>query len=83
VVTAERAFLAGLGGGCSLPIAAYATIEGDRLHLHGRVVAPDGGEQVDVAASGSAELSAAGKLGAEVAKMALAKGVTRLLEMLR
>src|SRR5690242_17393930 len=34
-VTAERAFLAGLGGGCAVPVAAYAWTEGERLHLHG------------------------------------------------
>ena len=27
-VRAERAFLAELGGGCSLPCAAYATVDG-------------------------------------------------------
>src|ERR1043165_1596559 len=32
---AERAFLRGLGGGCQFPIAAHATIDGDRLNLDG------------------------------------------------
>ena len=30
-VRAERAFLAELGGGCSLPCAAYATVDGDHV----------------------------------------------------
>src|SRR5690606_28895444 len=30
-VAAERAFLAELGGDCSLPAAAYATLDGDQL----------------------------------------------------
>lgn len=30
---AERAFVCGLGGNCSDPIAAYATVEGETLHL--------------------------------------------------
>lgn len=47
-VTAERAFLGGLGGGCSLPVAAHAVILGDTLALHGRVNALDGGVQIDV-----------------------------------
>jgi hydroxymethylbilane synthase len=41
-VTAERTFLAHLGGGCMVPIAAYAQCEGQTLHLHGLVSSPDG-----------------------------------------
>jgi hydroxymethylbilane synthase len=32
-VTAERAFLRAMGGGCQSPIAAHATLAGPRLHL--------------------------------------------------
>jgi hydroxymethylbilane synthase len=32
-VTAERAFLKGMGGGCQMPVAAYAEARGDQLHL--------------------------------------------------
>ena len=32
-VTAERAFLKGMGGGCQVPVAAYAEAHGDQLHL--------------------------------------------------
>jgi len=39
---AERAFLARLEGGCQVPIGAYATLEGDRMHLIGLVGAVDG-----------------------------------------
>lgn len=39
---AERAFLARLEGGCQVPIAAYATLDGDKLHLTGLVGAVDG-----------------------------------------
>jgi hydroxymethylbilane synthase len=81
-VTAERAFLAGLGGGCSLPIAAYATIEGDRLRLRGRVSAPDGSEQVDIEQTGAATIGDARQLGSELAREALGRGVARLLESL-
>ena len=35
-VTAERALLAALGGGCQVPIGAYATVDGDRLSAAGR-----------------------------------------------
>jgi len=32
-VTAERAFLHGMGGGCQSPVAAYAEIENDKLTM--------------------------------------------------
>ena len=41
-VTAERAFLRELGGGCSIPAGAYAKLDGDTLTMMG-VLAGDGG----------------------------------------
>ena len=41
-VAAERALLEALGGGCQVPLGAYASIEGDELRLVAAVVAPDG-----------------------------------------
>jgi hydroxymethylbilane synthase len=41
-ITAERAYLARLGAGCRLPVAAYATIEGDTLLVRG-LLANDAG----------------------------------------
>jgi hydroxymethylbilane synthase len=32
-VSAERAFLAGMGGGCQSPVAAYAEVVGEKLHM--------------------------------------------------
>ena len=32
-VTAERAFLAGMGGGCQSPVAAYAEAVGNKIHM--------------------------------------------------
>ena len=82
-VTAERAFLGGLGGGCALPIAAYATVEGEKLRLLGRVTAIDGSKQIDVSLQGVASLEAAHELGRELADMALGQGVAALLETVR
>lgn len=45
-VEAERAFLRALGGGCRVPIAAYATASDGTLELEGTVVAPDGRSEV-------------------------------------
>jgi len=39
---AERGFLAALGSGCSLPVGAYARIEGDTLRLRGFLGANEG-----------------------------------------
>ncbi len=45
--TAERAFLAGLDGGCRVPIGAWARWEGDRIALRGIVLSADGREAVE------------------------------------
>lgn len=41
-VEAERAFLRSLEGGCQVPIGALATLQGDRLRMHGMVASLDG-----------------------------------------
>lgn len=41
-VTAERAALAALGGGCQAPMGAHAYLDGDVLIIIGVVVSPDG-----------------------------------------
>jgi hydroxymethylbilane synthase len=74
-VTAERAFLKALGGGCAAPIAAYATVEGGLLQLNGLVAAADGSSIVRVAGEGSDPHL----LGAELAREALALGAGTLL----
>jgi len=79
-VTAERAFLAGLGGGCAVPVAAHAWAVDDRLHLRGRVTAIDGTRQVDVREDGAVTLDAALALGGRLAQIALAQGAGALLE---
>ena len=82
-VTAERAFLAGLGGGCSAPIAAYARVEGGRLAVRTRVVSTDGARVVEVDADGPfdpADAAVCGSgLGLDVANRALAEGALALL----
>ncbi len=80
-VTAERAFLTRLGGGCAVPVAAYAVVTEGRLSLRGRVTAPDGSRQIDVALEGVADDAAA--LGARLAESALAQGAAALFGSLR
>lgn len=76
-VTAERAFLSGLGGGCGLPISALATVMGKRLVLQGRVSAPDGSKTIKLDSSGPP--SEAQSLGSLLAQEALEKGADTLL----
>ncbi|MEZ4767144.1 MAG: hydroxymethylbilane synthase [Caldilineales bacterium] len=76
-VDAERAFLTGLGGGCSVPIAAFATVDGDRVFLRGRVSAVDGSRQIDL--SGTLAAGDASRLGRDLARRALAEGAGDLL----
>lgn len=77
-VAAERSFLAGLGGGCAVPVAAFASVQGEQVHLHGRVVAPDGSQQIDVSDSGPAGEPA--DLGGRLARQARMLGAGAILE---
>ena len=72
-VLAERAFLRELEGGCQVPVAAHATIEGGVLRLHGRVAALRGERAVEGVETGSAR----NQRGAESVGLALA---ARLLD---
>ena len=53
-VSAERAFLRAVGGGCRLPLGAHAVVEGERLSLRGFLAAPDGGVSCSAEQSGPA-----------------------------
>lgn len=45
-VYAERALLQLLGGGCQIPLGAFAQVKGDTLTLQGAVAAPDGSQVI-------------------------------------
>lgn len=51
-VMVERALLAGLGADCHSPVAALATVAGERLTLRAELLTEDGGEHVTGEASG-------------------------------
>ena len=83
-VSAERAFLRGLEGGCSLPVGACAHWQRGRLRLQGRVIAIDGSQQLDLKNEAAMtenreSLAAARTLGADLAAQALEQGAGRLL----
>jgi hydroxymethylbilane synthase len=58
-VDAERGFLAELGGDCSLPAAAHATLAGDGLRIEGVIATPDGSTLLREEATGPASAGAA------------------------
>jgi hydroxymethylbilane synthase len=62
-VTAERAVLRGLGGGCRLPVGAVAWLDGDRLDLVAALVAGGAIRRVEM----TGDAGAAAELGAEAA----------------
>jgi hydroxymethylbilane synthase len=78
--TAERSFLAALGGGCSLPVAAFANVHqpNSTLLLRGLVASANGGRIVRVTIEGAAAEAIA--LGERLAAEALAAGARELLE---
>ena len=77
-VTAERALLAALGGGCQVPIGAYATVNGDILSLQAVVVSPDGGNLVRDRSEGP--VADAQRIGGELGEALLAAGADSILE---
>lgn len=74
-VAAERAFLAGLGGGCSAPVAAYAQANATEIALQGLVASTDGQQVIRV--SGNGETPEA--VGHSLAQQAIALGAGALL----
>jgi len=74
-VTAERAFLSGLGGGCAVPVAAYAQIIGEEIRLIGLVISEDGKKVVKVMEQGTEAF----QVGNELARQAMAQGANEIL----
>jgi hydroxymethylbilane synthase len=74
---AERAFLNGLGSGCSLPVGAHATVQDSNIMLNCLVAAVDGSRVIEMSGHGRDPL----KLGAELAEKALAQGAAELLRL--
>src|SRR5258706_6369495 len=79
-VTAERAFLSGLGGGCSVPVAAYAEVKSQKsivITLTGLVSSIDGKLAVKVSGEGSDP----SELGKRLANEAISQGASEILAL--
>ena len=79
-VRAERAMNARLNGGCQVPIAGFAEIQGDRLFMRGLVGSPDG--SVIYRANADSTLDQAEQLGQAIADDLLAQGAEKILHEL-
>ena len=78
-VTAERALLAELQGGCQVPLGAWGRIENGALVLDACVLSADGAESIRECARGTIEN--AESLGRELGEKLLAAGADRLLQL--
>jgi hydroxymethylbilane synthase len=80
-VHAERALLARLQGGCSVPVGALAAVESGHIHLRGLIASPDGARLLTCEAEGPEHEPAA--LGRRVAEQLLALGGEAILSAAR
>ncbi|MBI4336043.1 MAG: hydroxymethylbilane synthase, partial [Candidatus Omnitrophica bacterium] len=77
-VSAERAFLKKLGGGCQIPIGALAEVRANRLTLRGGVFSLDGRRSVKGKISGNKKDAC--ELGEKLAKKLLSKGAGSIIK---
>jgi hydroxymethylbilane synthase len=75
-VEAERAFLSSLGGGCSLPIAAFAEKNNGTIILTGAVISSDGKQAIRLSAVDREPYP----LGKRLAELVLERGAEELLK---
>jgi hydroxymethylbilane synthase len=80
-VTAERALLRALGGGCAVPVGGLARIEGAALVLQGAIAHPDGSRLVRETQTGSPDDPEG--LGAALGARLLAAGGQEILQEMR
>lgn len=76
-VVAERALNAILNGGCQAPVAGFATLENDELHMTGLVATPDG--KTVLKESAKAPRDDAAQLGRDIGQTLLDKGADQIL----
>ena len=76
-VTAERKVSKVFGGSCQVPLAAFATVDGARMHLRAMVATPDGTRVARADITGAAADAEA--LGAQVAEQLRAQDAEAIL----
>lgn len=76
-VTAERAALSALGGGCQAPMGAHAVADGEALRIYAVVADPDGALVFSAAVEGP--VTSAAEIGAEAARRLIQQGAGAIL----
>jgi hydroxymethylbilane synthase len=80
-LVAERAVVSRLGGGCQMPIGAFASVAGPTMAMTCVVVSPDGARAARADTSGPSARPA--DVGVEAAERLLAEGAGDILDALR
>lgn len=78
-VEAERAFLSAMDGGCQVPIAGHAVVNGEEITMTGLVAAPDASVVYKETRSGSDAV----KLGQEIAEILTKEGAYDLIQRVK
>ena len=79
-VEAERGMSRTLAGSCTVPLGAYATCEGENIHITGFVASVDGQQMLVETATGNRQQAEA--LGQKLAAQLIAKGADKILAAL-
>ncbi|OMP67535.1 hydroxymethylbilane synthase [Domibacillus epiphyticus] len=77
--TAERAFLSAIDGGCQVPVAGFAKVDGENLSLTALVASSDGNTVLKETVTGSD----AEQIGIEAARLLKERGAAQLIEAAR
>lgn len=80
-LSAERAVVTALGGGCQLPLGVVAVLERDSLSVHAIVASPNGGDAIRKSIRGPIGRAAA--LGQQLAEELTAAGAAEILAAVR
>ncbi len=80
-ITAERAFLARLEGGCQVPLGCFSKVENGVLNLGGFVASVDGTQFIRENISG--EISKGAEIGIQLAEKMLEKGAGEILDQIK
>lgn len=80
-ITAERAFLAHLQGGCQVPLGCFTKVENGLLTMNGFVASVDGKQFINETISG--EIGKGSELGVQMAERMLEKGALEILNEIK
>ena len=80
-ITAERAFLARLEGGCQVPLGCYSKVEDGMLTLSGFVASVNGTQYIKETISGEVSLGA--ELGVQMAEKMIERGAGQILNQIK